>query len=412
MTTANAESAAPAEHRKWARVIPAKGPQRVLATSQLINNLGNGMFITGQALFFTRSVGLPVGQVATGLGISAFIGLLVGIPVGRLADRYGSREAYAATMTIEGVAAVSLVFVHTFWSFLALVCITQMAQTGSLAARSPMLRALGGEKPAEFRAYLRTLTNIAFPLGAAVAMAAIQVGTRSAYLTLILGNALSYFVCALLMTRIPHVPPKPAPPQTSRWIALRDKPFLAVTLHEGLLATQLGVLTFALPLWIVSRTEAPRWTIGLGLLVNTVLCVAFQIRFSKGVDSPGAAGRVLRRAGFAYLVAAFLLALMAGVPGWAAVLLLIPGAAIHTIGEMWQSSAGFELSFGLAPEHAQGQYSAVYNMGFGFANAVAPPVLALLCITWGRPGWFVLGALFGLLGLAGPPLVAWAERTR
>lgn len=40
-------------------------------------------------LFFTRSVGLPLAQVALGMGIAAFVGMLAGIPVGHLADRRG-----------------------------------------------------------------------------------------------------------------------------------------------------------------------------------------------------------------------------------------------------------------------------------------------------------------------------------
>jgi hypothetical protein len=36
-------------------------------------------------------------------------------------------------------------------------------------------------------------------------------------------------------------------------------------------------------------------------------------------------------------------------------------------------------------------------------------VLIALCIAWGRPGWYVAGALFALTGLAAPPAVRWAQ---
>lgn len=39
-----------------------------------------------------------------------------------------------------------------------------------------------------------------------------------------------------------------------------------------------------------------------------------------------------------------------------------------------------------------------------------PGLLIALCITWGRPGWYVVGALFLLTGLAAPPAVRWALR--
>ncbi|MBP2047981.1 MFS family permease [Streptomyces griseochromogenes] len=393
-------------------LIPDKGPRRVLAAAQLVNNFGNGLFMTGQALFFTRSVGLPVSQVAFGLGVSALFGLVGGVPVGRLADRRGSRETYTMTMFVQGFTATALVFVHSFVAFLVAVCLIQFAQAASLAARGPMIRALGGDNPAQFRAYLRSLTNVGITVGGAAATAAIQIDTRPAYLTLVLGDAATFFVCAALVSRLPHVAPVPEPAQANRWIALRDLPYLSVTVLDGLMGMQYAVLVFALPLWLVGDTHAPRWFISAALLTNTLMCVLLQVRASRGIDTADDAGRAMRRAGLTFLFSTALFAMMEGLPGWAAGLIVLPAAAIHTVGELWQASAGFELSYGLAAPHAQGQYTGVYNMGFVFANAVGPPVLGALCITWGRPGWFVLGAIFASLGLVIPGVVKWAERTR
>ncbi|PWU49585.1 MFS transporter, partial [Micromonospora globispora] len=61
---------------------------------------------------------------------------------------------------------------------------------------------------------------------------------------------------------------------------------------------------------------------------------------------------------------------------------------------------------------AQGQYSGLFGFGSGLANVVAPSVLALLCITWGVPGWLLLGGIFVAVGLVVPLVVRWAERTR
>ncbi|WP_327433866.1 hypothetical protein [Streptomyces sp. NBC_01236] len=68
------------------------------------------------------------------------------------------------------------------------------------------------------------------------------------------------------------------------------------------------------------------------------------------------------------------------------------------------------MSFALAPEHATGQYLGVFGLGAGLAEALGPGLLIVLCITWGRPGWYVVGALFALTGLAAPLAVRWAQR--
>ncbi|GAA4618726.1 hypothetical protein GCM10023195_84370 [Actinoallomurus liliacearum] len=82
------------------------------------------------------------------------------------------------------------------------------------------------------------------------------------------------------------------------------------------------------------------------------------------------------------------------------------------MGELWHSAGGFEVSFSLAPDHAIGQYLGVFGLGAGLAEAFGPSLLISLCIAWGRPGWYVVGALFTLTGLAAPLAVRWAQRRR
>lgn len=43
---------------------------------------------------------------------------------------------------------------------------------------------------------------------------------------------------------------------------------------------------------------------------------------------------------------------------------------------------------------------------------LAPVVLTLLCIEWGRPGWLLLGLVFAGTAAGLPPVAAWALRTR
>lgn len=113
----------------------------------------------------------------------------------------------------------------------------------------------------------------------------------------------------------------------------------------------------------------------------------------------------------AFLVSCSLISLSAGTPTWVAVTLLVVAMVIHTIGELWHAAAGFEVSYALAPHHATGQYLGVFGLGGGLAEALGPGLLIWLCISWGRPGWYVVGALFTLTGLAVPPAVRWAQRT-
>lgn len=393
-------------------LIPERGPRRLLALAFFVNMIGNGLYMTGAALFFTRSVGLSVAQVGLGMGAASLVGLVAGIPVGRLADVRGARETYLVTLAVQAVAMASLVLVQTFWLFVLVICVTQLANSASVASRGPLIRGFGGASPTKFRAYLRATNNLAGSAGALAAGVVVHLDTRAAYAALILGNAFTFAACALVIARLPRLVPVPAPPMADRWMALKDKPYMTVTVLDGLLTMQGQVLVFALPLWIVGQTDAPRWLVGVCAVINTLIVVVFQVRASRGIDSNAGAIRAVRRAGLVFLLGMALIAVTGDLSPAAATALILAGVVVHTVGELWQAAASFELNFGLAPAHAQGQYSGLFGMGHGLTNAITPTVLGLLCVTWGAPGWLVMGGFFVVVGMAMPYAIRWAERTR
>jgi MFS family permease len=375
--------------------------------------LGTTMFSVSAAIFYTQVIGLPVAEVGLALGISAVVGIFSGVPVGRLADRRGPRELYIITLIIQAFAAAAMIFIQAFWSLLVLVCLTQLAQSASQAARGPIVRRFSGENPAKFRAYLRATVAFSYCLTAPLAALAIQFNTRGAYIALILGNAVSYLVTAAMVTRLPAMEPiKTKAAVTGRRTALKDHPFVLVTAFDGIMSIQGKVLTFALPLWIVDHTHAPRWFVGASVILSTLMIVALQVKTSRGVDTDSAAARVWRRSGWAFLIGMVLISLSSGVPGWLAAVLILLGVGVQTLGELQQAAGSFQLRYSLAPAHMQGQYSGVFLMGSNLGSAIAPSVLGFFCITWGEPGWWVMGGIFGVVGLALPHVVRWAERTR
>jgi MFS family permease len=390
-------------------LMPDPGPQRVIAASNFVYAVGSGLYLTAGVLYFTQAVHLPASQVGLGLGIAGLVSLAVGIAVGHLADRRGARGVYATTLVVQALATAGFVLVDGFWPFVLAACAATGARAAGLAARSPLIRHYGGDRPQEFRAYLRAVTNVGISLGALLAGWTVQVGTLPAYRLLVIGNAIAFAACAAILVALPPVTPGPVA-GGRRWIALRDRPYLVLTALDGVMAVQFKVLTVAIPLWLVAATTAPRWLVAGTMLVNTVIVIALQVRASRTVDSPTAGGGAYRRSGVAFLVSCSLISLSAGIPPWAAATLIMAAVVVHTVGELWHSAGGFEVSFALAPDHATGQYLGVFGLGAGLADALGPSLLIALCITWGRPGWYVVGALFTLTGLAAPLTVRWAGR--
>ncbi|MFE5769490.1 MFS transporter [Streptomyces sp. NPDC056485] len=392
-------------------LLPEPGPQRTIAASNFVYTVGSGLYLTAGVLYFTQAVHLPAPQVGLGLGIAGVLSLAVGIAVGHLADRRGARGVYAATLVVQALATAGFMLADSFWPFVLAVCAATGAKGAGLAARSPIIRHYGGDRPQEFRAYLRAVTNIGISLGAVLAGWVVQVGTHSAYQLMVVGNAVAFAASALIVLRLRPVVPEPAA-GGPLWIALRDRPYLALTVLDGVMAIQFKVLTVAVPLWLIAATEAPHWLISGTMLLNTAVVVTCQMRASRSIDTPAAGALAYRRSGLAFLLACVLISLTQDIPAWAAAILLLAGVAVHTVGELWHAAAGFEISFALAPERATGQYLGVFGLGAGLAEAAGPALIIFLCITWGRPGWYVMGALFALTGLAAPLLVRWAGRHR
>lgn len=398
-----------------ADLIPSRGPTRWLAVSTLINTLGNGLFLTGGVIFLTRSVRLGVNQVGLGLAVAGLVALVFGVLFGDLADRLGARRVYVGTLVLESLATAALVLVHHFAAFLIVATLAAVGNQGSRSSRGALIALVAGaEEAVRLRAQLRALTNVGISVGALLASAALAVDTRPAYVAMILIDAATFLAALTLVLPIPSFAAtrRVLGTEEHRWIALSDRPYLLVTAVNAVLSLNYAILTVGLPLWVSVRTTAPRPVVGPLLLMNTLAIVALQVRISSSVSSSRMAGLALRRAGLAFAVGWTIIGLASGTGTAGAVMLLVAGVAIHTLGELWQASASFELSYGLARADALGQYQGVFGLGHGIADAIAPALAASVCVTLGLGGWVALGLLLATAGSLAPTATRWAAHSR
>jgi MFS family permease len=393
-------------------LVPEPGPRRVYALSVLVNSFGLGLVLPAMALYGTRVVHLSSVRVGLGMTIAAAIGLLTSVPMGDLADRFGPKKLVSVGLIIQFFAAFSYLLVRNFAEFLAVATVDMVSTGGLASAYATMLRRVGGKDAAAFRATSRALLNLGMSLGLVGNGFAVQVGTANAYRALFFVNALTYAAAWVINRRLPQYDPLPKPEAEARWVALTDWPYVAYALLNGLMRLQYSVLVLLLPLWIVEHTHAPRWSVSLVVLLNTVLVTLFQVRVGQNVRTVRDGGAALNRAGVIFLVSCSAMGLATGLPAWAALLLLVTAVVLHTLGELWHSSGAMALSFGLAPVHVLGQYQGLAGIGVSAGAGLAPLLLLGVVLTEGRAGWIGLGIFLALLGLAAPPLVRWSERTR
>ncbi len=388
-------------------------PQLALITASFVSRVGNGLFNTAAVLYFTLVAHLPATQVGAGLTIAGLCGLAAGIPAGNLADRYGPRAVWLTALVLQAATMAAFVLIDSWPAFTLVAALDRLAATAAGAAGGALIARVGGERPAAFRARLRTFVNLGVVVGTLGAAVALQINTRPAYTALILANAASFAGTALIaLLGVPNYRPLPRPKEHRQWSVLADRPYMTFVALYSAMGLQYQVISLLLPIWLSTHTDAPRWTVAAVYAINSGVCVLLQSRLGSKVETPQQSGRAFRLAGLLFLLSCPLMALTADVPAWVAPVLTVLAVCIHSVGEVWESSGGYALGYGLAPDHAQGQYQGLLGIGFDAGQALAPLVLTGAVLALGHTGWLLLGALFAAVGAAGPPVAAWAERTR
>lgn len=396
------------------RGIPTDPVLRVLALGTFVNRAGTGAATTTFALFFTQKVGFAATDIGLVLSVAAILAMAGQVPLGHLGDTRGPREVMRALTIAAGVVMLGLLVARSVWALMLVMSLATVLMQGNGAVRNGYIARVASDgRGVQFKAYLRAITNVAMSLGAALGGLALLVDETWAYLAVFAIDGLSSVATGILCSRLPHLAPSPARlAGEPRLAVLRDRPFVVATLLSGLVAMHFVVMELAIPLWIATHTRAPAAMVAVLLILNTVAVAMFQVRLTRGIDDVMSSARAMVL-GCAWIAAGFvIISFSDGATAAAAIALLVVGAVVHVVGEMIASGGQWGISMGLAPDDRQGQYQGFAGLGFSLSNVIAPTLIALLCIEWGRPGWWVMGGLVMAAGLLLVPVCRWALRTR
>ncbi|MFE9742169.1 MFS transporter [Streptomyces sp. NPDC006477] len=382
--------------------IPGGPDGRRMLVIGFIDKCGTGLWSTAMALYFTYVTGLGLGQVGLLIAVSGAVGI-AGAPLGGLlADRFPLVRVIICTQLLRATALLALL---TTDDYLLLVL---YSAAGALPDRATNVLTklyaarIAGPDRVRYQAINRTTSNIGWTLGGLGAAAALAAGTTTAFLLLLVGDALSYLVMAALTLRCAE-PPAPAasriaaasgdtrPTTTKPANPWRDRGFLAFTAGESVFFLHDSILQVALPLWIVHATDAPVGLAPLLLVANSALVVIFQVPLSRFGSSTEAARRLLTP--LAGLFAVGTLALTASALGGRtlSIAALVIAAVALTFAEMIHTIASWEISVALAPDDAQGAYLGVHGLAQSTQRFVGPLLVTGL-VAAGPFGWTALGA--------------------
>jgi hypothetical protein len=386
---------------------------RPLAAGGSLSAVGSGLWFTIWALYLTQRVGLSGAQAGAALSIAGAVGFCSPTPLGRLADRRGPREVYAGLLAAEGLAVLGFLVCRSFAAVVVIAAATAACDQGKTGVRAALVSQLA---PVEGRvgalACLRSCAHAGDAVGAGLGALVIALGSGPAYGAAIAFNGVSYLAYAVVLHRVPHVPPCAGSHQGRRLAAFRDLPYTSLAAICGVLTLCWGLLSAGLPLWIVTRTRAPHALAGVVVLISSISIAGLQVRFSRGAETPRRASVAALRSGLSLAACCILFAVAAGPAAPAATALLLAGAAAHVLGELWFVAAAWGLSVPLMPPDRPAEYQGVFATGEALAIMLSPALLTGAIVPAGVTGWLLLGLGFAAAGLAAGPTARWAVRTR
>jgi MFS family permease len=388
----------------WGALAVDAAVGRPLAVIAVVDAAGTGLFLGSLAVLLVATVGLSASTVGVGLAVAGACRLLATVPMGMLADRVGTGRFLVGSALAQALAYAAYLLVDSAPSFVLVASLVGVAQAGNQGAYQALLGGLvEEERRVGAMAAVRSLRNAGYALGGAGAGVVLAVRGGWGLDAVAAANAASFLVIAALYARLPRVRASPEP-RARALVALRDRPYVGLTVVSTVYATSMVLLDVGIPLWLVERTDAPHFVAGAVLVLNTVLVILLQVRAARAADTVEGAVALTRRSAVFFAAACALLA-VSGSPGaLGATLVLLAGAVLLTFGEMLESAAWWTLSYELADPARRSEYLATFSLNFAVLAIVGPLLMALV-VALGPGGWLALGALFLLASVLVAPLV-------
>jgi len=404
------------------RLLRLAGPTplvRRLSVQSVLSAFGDGVFLTGSAVFFTQIVGLSASQVGLGLSAAGVVTFALAVPLGKLSDRFGAKRVWALSSLVEALLYLVWLAVGGMATFVAMLVALELVVTTSRSARNAYRFDLfPREERVSSSAYFRAARNVGYTLGALLAGVALATNSDSVVRLVPVATATLLLLNATLVSRLPRVahhadgesPLETVAHAEGRGTALRNRGYVMMSILDGVLATHQVLLNVVIPLWLVEETDAPRVLLAWLFGTNTVIAVLFQVVAARGVVTVGDSLRAQRRGAFFFVLSCGIVLVTHDTVGWVTIVLVWVGHVTVTGAELFNSAGDWGLQAELSDPARRGEYQGVTQLGYTLGSVWAPAAYTFLAMQWGTPGWLLIAAIVLLAAVAIHPAARAAER--
>lgn len=413
------------------RVVRLAGPTplvRRLSVQSVLSAFGDGVFLTGSAVFFTQIVGLSAAQVGLGLSIAGAVTFLLAVPLGKLSDRFGAKRVWALASLVEAFLYLAWLAVGGFATFVAMLVVLELVVTTSRSARNAYrFDIFPREERVSSNAYFRAARNVGYTLGALLAGVALATNDDGVIRAVPVATAALLVLNAALVSRMPSVVhhAEEAPLEAAldaaldavldggkgdRRSALRNRGYVVMSVLGGILGTHQVLLNVVIPLWLVEETDAPRVLLAWLFGTNTLMAVFLQVAAARGITTVADSLRAQRRGAFFFMLSCGIVLVTHDTVGWVTILLVWVGHVTVTGAELFQSAGEWGLQAELSDPARRGEYQGVSQLGYTLGTVWAPALYTFLAMEWGAQGWIVIAAIVLVATVLIHPASRAAER--
>jgi hypothetical protein len=278
-----------------------------------------------------------------------------------------------------------------------------------------------GTSAPKLRAVSRSLGNIGFVGGNALAIAPLALGGREGLLVAVGTYGALSLVSVIAVAGLASSADWPgglAAAGRKRKEARRgsvrsvlgDRSFIIAVTIATLFSLCDTVLTFALPLWL-SGSGQPTWIMSILLGINVVTVILLQARMVGEDDSVGAMRKYFVLSGASLFVALALYAVAHSLTGTQFMVALVLGTLALTAGEIFSSVLLWSLPVIFSSKETLNTYNGAASSISSLRDTIGPIIVATALLNGGVESWLSGACFFAVVGTIGASIMSTGTTT-
>lgn len=374
--------------------LPTLRGREALVLAFLVDSLGTGLYLPFSLLYFQKIAGLPLPAIGITLTIATFLTLPITPVTGTLADRWGAKRVLVISQLIQAVGILGCLFVHD----IPLLFVTSFLGTiGNriFFASASALQAEVAEADERDRwfAFIGAIRSLGQMVGGLLAGFMISWGGDTGYRAVILANALSFLLMALLLRwhrSGPCVQPTEqranadAAPLVGYRTVLADRPYIVFVACNVVFALSTVLLSIGLPIYATEALHVSSAIVGALFSCGSLLVICIQTLMMQILG----AYRRTRSLIVACLIAVagcLLLALAGLISGPLLIPYLFGAVIVYTMAGLISNPIVGAIAAASSRPQVLGRYMALMELSWNLAGAIGP--IAFTALYAFGPAW-------------------------